>query len=352
MTHYDLVIVGGGAAAFAAATKANELGKTALMVNSGLPIGGTCVNVGCMPSKNLLTVGDELYYGAHPRFKALQNGHRPAFNFSTAIAEKDEVVGSARQSNYINVVDSLEDVTYTEARARFISAQEVEVNGEVIAGKRFVVAVGSSTKPIPVQGLDKVEWHTNKTIMDLKETPESLIVIGAGPEGLEFAQMFAHFGTKVTVVIASGHQVLRGEEPEIVDELLRSLEEEDIQFVADVDVDLDRVHEDRGKKVLTVGSKDGQGELIADELLLAAGIEANTSDLALDRAGISLNEHGFVQVDEHYRTTNPNVFAAGDCIGRKPLETVAAKEGSLAAENALTGSQKSINYDLPDSPPR
>ena len=121
MDQYDLVIVGGGAAAFAAATKANDLGKTALIINDGLPIGGTCVNVGCMPSKNLLTVGDELYYGQHPRFRALSNGHKPAFDFAAAIAEKDEIVASGRQSNYINVVDSMEGVTYLEGWARFIS---------------------------------------------------------------------------------------------------------------------------------------------------------------------------------------------------------------------------------------
>ena len=226
MATYDLIIIGGGAGAFAAATKANDLGRTALMVNSGLPIGGTCVNVGCMPTKNLLTVGDELYYGSHSRFKALLNGHNPAFDFATAIAEKDEIVESARQSNYINVLDSLEAVTYVQARARFISPEEVEVDGEVLVGRKFVVAVGSSTKPIPVDGMDRVRWHTNKTIMDLKQAPESLIIIGAGPEGLEFAQMFAHFGTNVTVVVTRGHRVLRAEEPETVNELLRSLEEE------------------------------------------------------------------------------------------------------------------------------
>ena len=171
MATYDLIIIGGGAGAFAAATKANDLGRTALMVNSGLPIGGTCVNVGCMPTKNLLTVGDELYYGSHSRFKALLNGHNPAFDFATAIAEKDEIVESARQSNYINVLDSLEAVTYVQARARFISPEEVEVDGEVLVGRKFVVAVGSSTKPIPVDGMDRVRWHTNKTIMDLKQVP-------------------------------------------------------------------------------------------------------------------------------------------------------------------------------------
>ena len=122
--------------------------------------------------------------------------------------------------------------------------------------------------------------------MDLKETPESLIIIGAGPEGLEFAQMFAHFGSKVTVVIARGHQVLRREEPEIVNELLRTFHAEGIQFVADVG--LEEVHEDSGRKVVTISTDDGQRKLVADELLPAAGIEANVSGLGLDRAGISL----------------------------------------------------------------
>ena len=184
---FDLVIIGGGAAAFAAATKANDLGKTALMINSGLPIGGTCVNVGCMPSKNLLTVGDELYYGQHPRFKALLDGHKPAFDLATAIAEKDEIVASARQSNYINVVESLESVTYLEGRAKFVSPNQVEVNGQVIEGEKFIIASGSSTKPLLIPGLDEVGWLNNVTAMQLKALPESMIIIGGGPLGLEFA---------------------------------------------------------------------------------------------------------------------------------------------------------------------
>ena len=199
---FDLVIIGGGAAAFAAATKANDLGKTALMINSGLPVGGTCVNVGCMPSKNLLAVGDELYYGQHPRFKALLNGHKPAFDFATAVAEKDEIVASARRSNYINVVDSLESVTYLDGRAKFVSPTQVQVNDEAVEADKFIIASGSSARPVTVDGFDRVKWHTNRTIMDLDEAPESLIVIGGGPEGLEFAQMFAHFGTSVTVLAA------------------------------------------------------------------------------------------------------------------------------------------------------
>ena len=214
MAKYDLIVIGGGAAAFAAAAKANDLGKSVLVINSGLPIGGTCVNVGCMPTKTLLTVGDELYYSQHPRFKALSNGHKPGFDFATAIAEKDEIVASARASNYINVMESLETATYLEGRARFISANQVEVNGEVIEGKKLIIATGSSTKPLPVPGLNEVGWLNNVTALQLTELPDSMIVIGGGPLGLEFAQMFAHFGTRVTVLEAMDQILPRHEHPE------------------------------------------------------------------------------------------------------------------------------------------
>ena len=343
MASHDLVIIGGGAAAFAAATKANDLGKTALMINSGLPIGGTCCNVGCVPTKNLLAVGDELFYPQHSRFKALQNGHHGRLDFKAAIREKDDMCAAMRQSNYINVVDSLESVTYLEGKAKFISPNQVEVNGEAIESDKVIIATGASTKPLTVDGFDRVRWHTNLTIMDLDEAPESLIVIGAGPEGLEFAQMFAHFGTRVTVLVAKGHQVLRREEPEIVDEILRSLEAEGIQFVTDVTVD--KVAELNGKVVVSVRGDDGVEELAAQELVLAAGILANTAGLQLDEAGIKVDEAGHIQVDHSYQTDNSNVYAAGDCIGKMAIETVAAKEGSMAAENALTGSERAVNYD-------
>ncbi len=349
---FDIVVVGGGAAAFAAATKANDLGKTVLMINSGLPIGGTCVNVGCMPSKTLLTMGDELYYAQHPHFRALQNGHKPAFDFAAAIEEKDEIVGSARQSNYINVMDSMENVTYLEGRARFISSSQVEVNGEVIEGGKFIIATGSSTKALPVPGLDEVGWLNNITGMELKEVPESMIVIGGGPLGLEFAQMFAHFGSRVTVLEAMD-QILPRSEPEIAAELQRVLEEEGIEFR--IGVTIEGVRREDDQKVVTIRSGKGARrrhsfnteveELSAQELLLAAGIQANTADMGLDQAGVTVGPNGFIQVNEHYQTDNPNVFAAGDCVGKMALETVAAREGSLAAENALTGSQKSINYE-------
>ncbi|MFQ5860299.1 MAG: mercury(II) reductase [Dehalococcoidia bacterium] len=354
--NYDLLIIGGGAAAFAAATKASQRGATTLMVNGGLPVGGTCVNVGCVPSKHLLTVGDEVYYANRSKFKALANGHQPLFDYRAAIQEKDELVAALRSSNYLDVLGALPGVTYLEGRARFASPTQVEADGQVYEAKKVIIATGSSTKSLPIPGMDQVSWLTNVTAMDLRELPESLVVIGAGPLGLEFAQMFAHFGTRVTVLEAMD-QILPWEEPEVAQELQRCLEAEGIEFR--VGITVERVSKEDGQKVVTLRQAQGSGQgaqrrrsfstaaegIRAQHLLLAAGVRANTEELALEKAGVETVHGGFVQVNDWYQTDTPHIYAAGDCVGKMALETVAAKEGNLAAENALTGSRKGINYD-------
>ncbi len=342
MTGYDLIILGGGAAAFAAATKAAGLGKTALMVNSGLPIGGTCVNVGCMPSKHLLTLGDELYYSQRPRFEALKRSRPLVLDFGTAMREKSEVVARAREKNYIEVLKHMDSVTLVEAKARFVGPNQVQAGDRVFEGEKVIIAVGSSAKPLPVPGLDEVQWLNNVTAMELEEVPKSMVVIGAGPLGLEFAQMFAHFGTSVSVLEASP-QILPTHEPVIAAELQRCLEAEGI--IIHTNARVERVAGRNGNKVVAY-RKDGESrEVEANELLIAAGIVANTAGLGLEAAGIKRDRNGFVKTTRYYRTSNPDVFAAGDCVGKMPLETVAAKEGALAAENALTATRRTINYD-------
>ncbi|MDO8749902.1 MAG: mercury(II) reductase, partial [Dehalococcoidia bacterium] len=339
---YDLIIIGGGAAAFAAATKAADLGKTALMINSGLPVGGTCVNVGCIPSKHLLTVGDELYYSQQSRFRALHHSPKPTFDFRLAMEEKDVLVATARQKNYINVLDHLDGVTYVEGKARFVGPTSVEANGETYQADKILVATGSSTKPLPIAGIEQVKWLNNVTALELETLPESLVVIGAGPLGLEFAQMFAHFGSQVTVLEALP-QILPKHEPELAQELQRCLEEEGIAIHTGVRVE--QVAEREGTKIVTF-RKNGKPETIeAQELLLATGIRANTAELELDKAGVLADRNGFIQVNQYGQTDNFNVYAAGDCVGKMPLETVAAKEGALAAENALTVAVRTVNYD-------
>jgi mercuric reductase len=257
-----------------------------------------------------------------------------------------------RRKNYDEVLANLDGVDYLEGQGRLVGPAQVEANGQVYEADKILIATGASPKPLPIPGMGVVPWHTHRTIMDLKELPKSLVIIGAGPLGLEFAQMFAHFGAQVTVLEAMD-QVLPREEPEVAQEIQRCLEAEGITF--HLGVTIEGVTEQGGKKVVVL--RGGRGvqrrrslataveELVADELLLAAGVQGNTADMGLDKAGVKVNRNGFVQVNEYYQTDNRNVFAAGDCIGKMPLETVAAKEGALAAENALTVPVRTINYD-------
>jgi mercuric reductase len=339
MKTYDLIIVGGGAAGFSAAMRAESLRARTLMVNSGLPLGGTCVNVGCVPSKHLLEVGHDLHLTRNPRFTSISPA-APRFDFLEAVKEKDLLVDSLRGSNYVDVVGTWEHVEYVEGHATFTSAEEVSVNGTTYSARRLILATGSTTKVPPIRGLSDVGYLTNETILSLKSLPKSLIVLGGGPLGLEFAQMFRRFGSEVTVLELM-ERVLPNEEPEMSVEIRRYLEEEGIGVFT-------------GAKVRSVSARDGV-EVVADlrsgeetfraeHMLLATGVVARTEGLNLQKAGIVLDLRGFIQVDDALRTTNPRVFAAGDCTGNQLLETVAAKEGYVAAKNALEGTELKVDY--------
>ena len=342
MKEYSLVIIGGGAGAFAAATKANDLKQKTVIINAGLPIGGTCVNVGCVPSKHLLEVGSQYYYGQRPRFDSIKMGGKPEFDFKKAIVQKDEVVGSLRMSNYTDVVASFKTVEYIEGKAKFVSKDEIKVNGEKIRGEKFVIATGSEAKMPPISGIDKIKYLTNVEALQLDHLPESMIVLGGGPLGLEFAQMFHHLGTKITVVERM-ERILPFEEPEISVELRRALEEEGISIHTSAEVK--KVRKENGCKVVAVKVEGHEVEFKSEEILVAAGITPKTKDMGLEKANVETDARGFIKTDAEMRTTSENIWAAGDSVGKLALETVAAKEGAIAAENALTGSHKKIGYD-------
>lgn len=342
MPDYDFIIIGGGAAAFAAATKASDLGVRAAIINDGLPIGGTCVNVGCVPSKHLLAVGDELFYPSRSNFEALKDGHAPAFNFKAAIDEKRRLVATLRDSNYVDVLGSLSGVDYIEGRARFVSPTEIEVNGQYLLAKKFLIATGSRPAILPFAGIQGVEYLTNREAMELEDLPESMIVIGAGPVGLELGQMFLHFGTKVTL-LEKIPQILPRVEPEVANELQRVLEAEGMEIHCACDIK--RVWQEGQQRFVEA---DVTGEIRtfqASQLLLATGVLPNSVEMGLKAAGVRTDSRGFIEVNDYLETSAPGLYAAGDVVGRMFLETVAAKEGSIAAANALERANKTIDYE-------
>lgn len=348
MNDYDLIIVGGGAGAFAAAIKANQLEVRTLLINKGLPLGGTCVNVGCVPSKNLLRAGEIWYLSQHHGFPGMKLAQQE-FDFVTLIDQEIRLVEELRKLKYEQVLSELKNVTHIEGRAKFVSDKEIEVNPSTSSGRverysadKFIIAAGSTATVPPIEGIQEVGYLTHIEALQVKKQPKSLLIVGAGPVGLEFSQLYGHFGTKVTV-LQKGPNILPKTEPEITTALAKYLKEEGIEVYTNVETKAARIEGE--EKILTV-TIDGQDrEFRAQEILLAAGKTANTKDLDLEKAGVKIDEHQAIVVDETFHTSVPHIFAVGDVTNAAlRIEPVAGREGTYAVENALRSGNKKINY--------
>jgi len=338
MSRYDLLIIGGGAAAFAAATRASDLGAQVLMTNEGLPLGGTCVNVGCVPSKFLLEALKEYEHARAGHDGWLSSN--ATLDYSKLVQGKDTLVAALRRRNYFDVLKALGNVMLVEGRARFVAPNEVEVNGERFSSERIIVATGARTLIPPVPGLKEAEPLTNITALELEELPRSIAVIGAGPLGLEFAQIFHRAGADVSTVELMG-RILPQHEPEVSQALTEILTDEGLTIKAGCR--LTKV-EGKPEKIKLYDSCGCITEV--ERVLSATGIRPNSDNMGLEKIGVKVDAKGFIVVDERQETSVPGVYAAGDVTGRMPLETVAAKQGFHAAHNALTGESKTIDYDL------
>jgi len=341
---YDLAIIGGGAAALAAAAKANELGIKTVLMSKGLPLGGTCVNVGCVPSKMLLETGFDLWRALHPRFRAVAPA-APPFKFSEAIAEKDELIQVSREAKYKALQAEYKSVELIEERARFEGEGKIRAGSRLLETEYTLIATGSSNRPLEIAGMDALspgDILDNSAAFQLRECPKSMIILGGGPMGLEIAQMFAHFGSKVTLLAATDRLLPRAE-PEISRMIREILEEEGL--AVRVGIKATAVRKDGQEIVLSVEDEGRPCEFRAEKLVVAIGLKGNTEDLNLSSVGLAPDERGFIEVDEFMRTRAAKIYAAGDAAGPPWLEPLAAREGALAVENALAGKRLSINYD-------
>jgi mercuric reductase len=336
---YDLMTIGGGSAAFAAAIKAAELGARVAIVEKGT-IGGTCVNIGCVPSKTLIKAAELCYHSAYPQFEGL-TACPPPSDWQRVVRQKDELVAALRQGKYVDVAAVYPDITILKGEAKLVGGRQVWVNGTVYEPEKIVIATGSSPWAPPIPGLEEASFLNSEQALSLEALPASMIIIGGGSIGLEFAQLFTRFGVKV-MVLESGPYVARAEEPEIGQALVRYLEEEKVRICTNVSIS--RV-ERRDGDYLVQTEANGKPEICrAERLLVATGRRPNTSGFGLEEAGVKVGSTGEIIVNEHLRTTNPDIYAAGDCIGDPMYVYVAAYAGGLAVENALSGAGRV--YDL------
>ena len=324
----DLVVIGYGAAGFAAIIRANELGIKPVLIGYG-KIGGTFVNEGCVPSKRLLRIG-ELY-----SYSSKINKSRFFPDFYEAFEDKQEIVDTLRKEKYEDVLNSY-DVKLIEGKAHFISPNAVKVNGEVIEAKKFIIATGSSPSIPDIRGLRESGFWTNVEALSPKRKVSSLAIIGGRALALEFAQMYKRLGVDV-VILQRSERILPDWEPEISLAVKNYLEKVD-EIPIFTNIKVKEIVKNKESKIIVTD----KGEVEADEILLATGRKPNV-DLNLPSAGVELNDKGGIRVDDELRTTNPNIFAAGDVIGDLMLEALAAKEGVVAVDNAILNSHRKID---------
>lgn len=335
---YDLAVVGAGSAGFSAAITAAEDGARVALIGHGL-IGGTCVNVGCVPSKAMIRAMEVMHAPrAAGRFDGIEAEARIT-DWAAVVRQKQSLVDDLRAAKYIDVLPRHNGIAYLEGAARFAEDGKLTLGGEPVPAGKIILATGSRPHVPDIPGMDTVRHHDSASILELDRLPSSLIVMGGGYIGVELAQVFARAGTSVTIVTRRG--LLPDAEPEIGDALTRAFEEEGITVRAVTSYT--RVAQQDAGIALTVKAGGVEEVLRAEELLLATGRVPNTERLELTRAGIETCARGGIKVDDRMRTNRSGVYAAGDVTGRDQFVYMAAYGAKLAAKNALNG--ESLVYD-------
>src|SRR5260221_1312880 len=312
-------------------------------------VGGTCANRGCLPSKNLIEAAHLVYDAAHPRYPGLTPVHMP-FGWAELVAQKDEIIQEYRAHKYERLLDDPDHMQVVPGQARLVSDHEVEVQSadgaRRLIGAQLLIATGSAPSIPHVPGLSDVPYLTSDLLSsaddpwgcELREQPRSLLILGGGYIALELGQMFARFGTEVTLV-TRGKRILSGYEPEIAEALTEILQEEGLRIVTGAQV---REVRSEGEGVaLSVKLHGSQQTFTADSLLVSTGRRPNTEALGLERAGVARDSAGAVRVDRTLWTNVSHIWAAGDVIGRETESQMAtpagAHDGKSPAHNPPSG---------------
>ena len=344
----DLAVIGSGGAAYAAAIHASTLGRSVVMIERGT-VGGTCVNTGCIPSKALIAA-------AEARHVALDAGRFPGISASAGpvdmpglIGGKQALVEFLRVEKYLDLADAYGwQLRHGEARfggtpdAPVLRVTAADGTTDLVEAEHYLVATGARPWIPPIDGLDRVDYLTSTTAMELDEVPESLLVLGGGYVALEQAQLFARLGSKVTMLVRS--RLTSREEPEASQALLGVFADEGIRVVRRAVTGAVESDEATGQVVATATVSGGRQEFRADRVLVALGRRPVTDGLNLKAVEVKTGEDGEIVVSDQLTSSNPRVWAAGDVTGHREFVYVAAAHGTLMVDNAFTGADRALDY--------
>jgi mercuric reductase len=335
---FDVAVIGAGSAGFSAAITAADEGAQVILIGHGT-IGGTCVNVGCVPSKALIRAAETLHIAsAANRFNGIEASARVT-DWKALVQQKQELVDTLRQAKYSDILPAYNSVTYVEGEAQFRDNGELCIDGKTIDARKIIIATGTRPSLPSIDGIEDVPFLTSTEALELETLPRSLLIIGAGYIGCEIAQIFARAGVKVTLISRRG--ALPQAEPEISAALSRCFEDEGIHLVKDITYE--RIETRDTSIVLTIRNSDGVKEISAEKVLIATGRTPNTERMNLGAAGIELSNNNGIKVDAHMRSSAADVYAAGDVTGQDQFVYMAAYGAKIAAKNAMNSN--SLSYD-------
>ena len=337
---YDLIVIGAGSAGFSASITAADAGKRVALVGHGT-IGGTCVNVGCVPSKAMIRAAEAIY-GAKSaaRFPGVV-GEAHVENWAQLVTAKDDLVDALRQKKYAGLLPSYEGVDYIEEGAARLVEGGVQVGDRSLKAPKVIIATGGRPTLPPIKGIEDITSYDSTGLLELETLPKSLIFIGGGYIGSELALMMARFGVDVTVICRS--RLLPVAEPEVSEVLTEAFKAEGIKMYCGITYDTCR----ESAKGVTVSVKEGDElvELTAEKLIVTAGRRANTDGMGLEDAGVDLDGRGSIIIGDDMQTSRTGTYAAGDVTNRDQFVYMAAYGAKLASKNAMLGEAHEYNND-------
>jgi pyruvate/2-oxoglutarate dehydrogenase complex dihydrolipoamide dehydrogenase (E3) component len=351
MPNHDAIVIGTGQSGPALARRLVAAGQKVAVIERKF-FGGTCVNTGCTPTKTLVASAYAAYLVRRAGDYGVTIGGPIGVDMQAVKARKHAIAGASRQG-VERSLKTLKGCTVYERHARFIADKKVAVNGFELDADRIFINVGGRASIPPIAGLDQVPYFTNSSMMDVDFLPSHLIILGGSYIGLEFAQVYRRFGSEVTV-IELAPRLIPHEDEDVSRAVDKFLKEEGI----DVRVDSRVVGvEKQGNSIAVKIESEGKiSQVVGTHVLVAIGRRPNTDDLGLDKAGIAIDSHGYIQVDDQLRTNVPGIWAMGDCNGRGAFTHTSWNDFEIVAANILDNEQRRVSdritaYALYTDPP-
>jgi pyruvate/2-oxoglutarate dehydrogenase complex dihydrolipoamide dehydrogenase (E3) component len=338
MKRFDAIVIGAGQAGPSLATRLAAAGQNVAIVERKL-FGGTCVNTGCIPTKALVASAKVAHQVRRAADFGVTIDGRIGFDVAAANARAHGIAMKSR-TNIESWLRGTKGLTVLQGHARFVGDHTISVNGEELSAERIFINTGGRARIPTLAGLGDVPYLTNSSLLELEVLPRHLVIIGGGPIGLEFGQMYRRFGSEVTI-IEMGARLLPREDDDVASALKEILESEGVKFrLGATCISLQRKNEE-----VRVGldCESGAKGLTGSHVLLAVGRQPNTDDLGLDRAGVEVDARGFIRVDDHLRTNVPGIWAVGEVNGHGAFTHTAYNDYEIVAANVLDGDNRKLS---------